>query len=235
MWKRSVFLAFAIIAIAVIGGVALDRTLPEQHLPWQSLNPEAPIGFATKTQFMRLALSPSKTCMDMAQKAVFLNSVPAQEHKPNKQCGWSVARTVYGNTSVTFKPSEANMQCPLTLGTYIWMRELNILTQKHFKSDLSQIHHAGTYSCRKQKGNSSGQWSEHAFANAWDITGFALKDGRIISIQKDWKSKDTTRRNFLRDARDKACKIFRVTLSPDFNAAHHDHFHIDMGPNLSCR
>jgi len=27
----------------------------------------------------------------------------------------------------------------------------------------------------------------------------------------------------------------RVTLSPDYNAAHRDHFHFDMGPYSSCR
>jgi len=26
-----------------------------------------------------------------------------------------------------------------------------------------------------------------------------------------------------------------LTLSPDFNEAHHDHFHVDMGPTRSCR
>lgn len=235
MWKRSSFLFFIIIIFLLVGGVVLDRSLPYQHLPWRSLNPEAPLGFATKSQFMRMALSPSHICMDMAKNAELLKSVPAKAHKPNKQCGWKVARVVYGNATVTLKPDEANMQCPLTLGTYIWMRELDILTQKHFGAELSKIHHFGTYSCRKQNGNSSDEWSEHAYANAWDITGFELNDGRVISIQKDWKGKDKKRRKFLRDARNKACKIFRVTLSPDFNAAHHDHFHVDMGPNRSCR
>lgn len=235
MWKRSGFLFFAVIAVTLLGGFALDRMVEHQHLPWRKLNPEAPLGFATKSQFMRLAVSPSKTCMDMAQNAKLLKSVSAEPHKPNAECGWKVARTVYGNDAVNLKPGEANMQCPLALGTYIWMREVNALAQKHFTTNLSKIHHVGTYSCRRQNGNNSGQWSEHAFANAWDITGFELSDGRVISIQRDWSGDDKTRRKFLRDARKKACKIFRVTLSPDFNQAHHDHFHVDMGPNLSCR
>ena len=235
MWKRSGFLFFAIMAVALLGALGLDRTVGHHHLPWRSLNPDAPIGFATKSQFLRLAVSPSKTCMDMAQNAKLLNSVPADAHKPNKQCGWKIARSFYGNDAVTLRPGEANMQCPLALGSYIWMREVGNLAQKRFDTGLKKIHHAGTYSCRRQNGNNSGQWSEHAFANAWDITGFELNDGRVISIQKDWKGNDKTRRKFLRDARYKACKIFRVTLSPDFNDAHHDHFHVDMGPNFTCR
>jgi len=130
---------------------------------------------------------------------------------------------------------EANMQCPLAVGSYMWLREANMLAITHLGSKLKKVHHVGTYSCRRQNGNSSGQWSEHAFANAWDITGFELEDGRMISVLKDWNGNDKTRQKFLRGARDKACKIFRVTLSPDYNAAHRDHFHVDMGPSSACR
>jgi len=235
MWKRSGFIFIFISALAIVLGVVMDRTLPIQHLPWRTLNPEAPPGFATQSQLMRLALSPSKSCMDMARSVQNLNSVPSDSHKPNRTCGWKIARTVYGSNAATLVPGEANMQCPLAIGSYMWMRELGGLAQDHFGTSLSKIHHVGTYSCRRQNGNNSGAWSEHAFANAWDITGFELADGRIISVQKDWKGEDKARRKFLREARDKACKIFRVTLSPDFNAAHHDHFHVDMGPTRSCR
>ena len=235
MWKRSTLLFILITTLTIALGIVADRVVPEQHLPWRSLNPEAPLGAATKTQFMRLALSPSKTCMDMAEATTNLNSLPSEPHKPNKTCGWKIARTVSGSSAASLSPIDVDMQCPLAIGAYIWMREVDDLAQKHLGSDISKIHHVGTYSCRRQNGNNSGEWSEHAFANAWDITGFELKDGRIISIQKDWKGDNRARTKFLKQARNKACKIFRVTLSPDFNAAHHDHFHLDMGPNRSCR
>ncbi len=235
MWKRPVLLFTIIVALLGGLGILLDQTLPSQHLPWRKLDPEVPLGFATKSQFLRMSFKPSKTCMTMARDIVPFNSIPAEPHKPNKTCGWKVARVVYGSDITVLKPGEANMQCPLAIGTYIWMREVDALADKYLGAGLKKIHHAGTYSCRRQNGNNSGQWSEHAFANAWDITGFELSDGRVISVQKDWKSKDKARRKFLHASRDKACKIFRVTLSPDFNAAHHDHFHVDMGPTTSCR
>jgi len=126
------------------------------------------------------------------------------------------------------------MQCPLSVGVYLWQREVNALAEKHFNQQLAKIHHYGTYSCRRQRGNGSGDWSEHAFANAWDVAAFELKDGTLIRIQEDWNG-TRQKRNFLRDARSAACDIFRVTLSPDYNAAHSDHFHFDMGPGNSCR
>jgi hypothetical protein len=40
---------------------------------------------------------------------------------------------------------------------------------------------------------------------------------------------------FLRSLRDGACGWFRAVLGPDYNAAHRDHFHFDMGPWRACR
>jgi len=235
MWKRPVLTFTIFIALAALIAVALDRNIPSQHLPWRKLNPEAPLGFATKNQFLRMSLMPSKSCMDMARDVDGFNSIPADPKKTGSVCGWKIARVVYGSNAGTLRPGEANMQCPLAVGTYMWLREIDALAQKHLGSELKKVHHVGTYSCRRQNGNNSGKWSEHAYANAWDITGFELKDGRVISVLKDWKSKDKKRRKFLRETRNKACKIFRVTLSPDYNAAHRDHFHVDMGPTTACR
>jgi len=234
MWKPTLFLTL-FIAILSLGVVALDRNIPPQHLPWKPLNPDAPLGFSTKSQFLRMSLSPSKICMDMARDADSFESIPADPKTTKSVCGWETARVVYGSDKGTLRPGEANMQCPLAVGSYMWIREINSLAQEHLGSELKKVHHVGTYSCRRQNGNSSGRWSEHAFANAWDITGFELKDGRIISVKNDWKGKDRKRQKFLRETRNQACKIFRVTLSPDYNAAHHDHFHVDMGPSSACR
>ena len=40
---------------------------------------------------------------------------------------------------------------------------------------------------------------------------------------------------FLRDVRAGACRFFKVVLGPDYNAAHRDHFHLDMAPYSICR
>ena len=213
----------------------MNYFVPKQHLPWRGLDPAAPLGFATKTQLLRLSLSPSSSCMDMANALETLRSVPAEPHRPNKTCGWTIARDVSAAHKISLAPEAAQMQCPLSIGAALWMREVQALSRQYFEQDITKIHHFGTYSCRRQNGNSSGQWSEHAFANAWDVTGFELSSGALISIQNDWKGEDKKRREFLRGARNKACKIFKVTLSPDFNAAHHDHFHFDMGPSSTCR
>ena len=229
-WTRRLMIVVFIIGI----GFLANRYVPPQHLPWRTLNVDAPMGLATKTQLLRLSFSPSSSCMAMARGAEAMKSIPADPLNGDGPCGWTVARLMYGTDSVTLAPGEVTLQCPLALGQYMWLREAEASAKLHLGSGVSKVHHAGSYSCRRQRGNGSGAWSEHAFANALDVTGFTLEDGRVISVLKDWKG-ERNRQRFLRDVRDQGCKIFRVTLSPDFNAAHHDHFHFDMGPSSSCR
>jgi hypothetical protein len=51
----------------------------------------------------------------------------------------------------------------------------------------------GAYSCRNMIGDS--KWtnlrSQHALANAIDISGFKLADGRVITVAKDYKGNGT--------------------------------------------
>lgn len=223
-----------LVILIAIGLVVADKKLPNQYLLWRSLDVEAPVGFATDTQLMRVSLSPSKTCMKLADEAFTLLSTQADPRDAKGVCGWKVAYDVKGSSNGVLV-GEAPMQCPLTLGVYIWLREVDGIAREQLGSPLKYVHHFGTYSCRRQNGNNSGQWSEHAFANAWDISAFELEDGQKISVLKHWTNGTKNQRKFLRSAREQACKVFRVTLSPDYNAAHKDHFHVDMGPTKTCR
>ena len=64
-------------------------------------------------------------------------------------------------------------------------------------------------------------------ANAIDIADIRLSGGTQISVLRDWEA-DGPKAEFLRRARDGACDSFATVLSPDYNAAHADHFHLDM-------
>lgn len=95
----------------------------------------------------------------------------------------------------------------------------------------------GGYACRRVIGNaaSANKMSQHATGNAVDIGAFMLADGRRVSVKQGWSSADEDERKFLRDIRAAACKRFATVLSPDYNAAHHDHLHFDMGGKSFCR
>lgn len=105
-------------------------------------------------------------------------------------------------------------------------------------SDVVRIESYGTYSCRGIVGGgagSAGRVSQHGLANAVDIGAFVLADGRRISLERDWNGTDGAARDFLRILHKSACKRFTTTLGPDYNAAHYNHFHFDMGGRPFCR
>jgi len=104
--------------------------------------------------------------------------------------------------------------------------------RKYLGSDLKRIETMGSYNCRNIAG--SGKLSQHAHANAIDVSAFVLTDGRRITVENNWKS-GRQEMQFLAAIHDSACKRFGTVLSPNYNAAHRDHFHLDMSGNGYCR
>jgi len=120
------------------------------------------------------------------------------------------------------------MTCSLAQHFTAWVRYgVRPAARIYLGSDVVRVDSFGTYNCRRIAGSS--RLSEHAKANAVDVAAFLLADGRRISLQNGWNAADPRQRKFLRAVRDSACKRFRTVLSPDYNAAHHDHLHFDMG------
>jgi len=104
-------------------------------------------------------------------------------------------------------------------------------------SELARIDSMGSYSCRNVVGSArnASRRSGHAIANAIDIGGFVLKDGRRITVLNDWNSSDPQVRQFLQTVRASACKRFGTVLSPDYNAAHRNHLHLEDDRAGFCR
>ncbi len=220
--------------LALYGGSrAANHYIAPEHLPWKPLSLSADIGWATRTQLLKLSMAPSEQCTALLQgEGQATDFTLVSERKDEQGCGWSAAISMTGSQNIGFVPAELTTLCPVAAASQIWLRELDRVSRDIFKSGLSHIHHYGSYSCRNIAGTSSR--SEHSFANAWDVSGFELEDGRLISVLKDWDG-EPARQDFLRQARNIACRLFRVTLSPDYNADHADHFHLDMGPSSTCK
>ncbi len=104
-------------------------------------------------------------------------------------------------------------------------------------SELARVDSMGSYACRNVVGSTRGpvRRSGHAIANAIDIGGFVLKDGRRITVLNDWNSADPRVRQFLQTIRASACKRFGTVLSPDYNAAHRNHLHLEDDHANFCR
>lgn len=120
------------------------------------------------------------------------------------------------------------VSCPVAGALQGWARYgVDRAARQILGSPLVRIETMGSYSCRNVAGSS--RLSAHATANAVDIAAFRLADGRRISLTTDWNSGSPQIRAFLRTVRDSACKRFGTVLSPDYNAAHRDHFHLEAG------
>lgn len=102
-------------------------------------------------------------------------------------------------------------------------------------SPIRSIETFGSYSCRNVAG--SGRRSAHATGAAIDISGFVLEDGRRITIKNAWFGGSDREREFLRVIQQSACKRFDTVLGPEYNAAHHDHLHLEgvIGTKSYCR
>lgn len=100
-------------------------------------------------------------------------------------------------------------------------------------SRVAKIETFGSYSCRTVAGTS--RLSGHATANAIDVSGFVLDDGRRISVLDGWDGGTSAERRFLRVIHASACKRFGTTLGPDYNAAHRNHLHLEADDASFCR
>ncbi|MEO0032796.1 MAG: hypothetical protein RIS94_2554, partial [Pseudomonadota bacterium] len=118
--------------------------------------------------------------------------------------------------------------CPVANTLSGWARfGVDRAARQILGSGLRRIDTMGSYNCRNVAGTE--RRSAHATANAIDVGGFTLEDGRRIVVLRDWNTADPQVRAFLRTVRDSACKRFGTVLSPDYNAAHHDHLHLEPG------
>jgi hypothetical protein len=110
-----------------------------------------------------------------------------------------------------------------------WVSEVDNYLKAREKTELTELVVGTSYMCRNVNNASEGNLSFHGFADALDVVGFKLKDGRTVTVEADWGNATSEDGRLIRFAHDAACGHFTTTLGPEANALHHDHFHIDLG------
>ena len=233
---RIIAAAFASAVSIVIAFGLVTLILPKALNPFVPLQPNDPIGPMTKWKLQGLALD-SAACRQFLKSA----EVTYTEIPDRSEQGFCHIRDAIRMTSggPPLYPNSPIMACPVAAGLILWQRHgLREAARDMMGSSVTRIDHIGTYNCRRQYGRKTGWMSEHASANAIDITGFQFADGRKITVLEGWKvngGQSTQVANFLAKAQAQACDVFKVVLGPEANAAHENHFHFDMGPMASCR
>ncbi len=228
-WDRRVLLLLVICAIVLAARTWL-REHP-QHNPWAPLDLRDPPGWATAIKIRALRDDVAVCHAALTRSQIAFTSLLPVGQGPCARAD----RTVL--TNAPLDPGKPASTCAVTVAFVLWQRDtLEPAARSIFGSGIASIEHLGTYSCRRMYGRDEGPWSEHASGNAIDIAGFVLEDGTRISVLSDWTG-DGPRARFLRQTRDGACRFFSTVLSPDSNAAHRDHLHLDMASRWggTCR
>lgn len=217
-------LALVLLGAALLFGLyAFGRARP-QDVPWAALDLGEPLGVFTGRKVAALARDPElcRALLDRAG-ARFDTVPPFGADQCVVEDGLKLAG---GARRIMLMPDNPRMACPVAAGLAMW--EWNVVqpeARRLFGQRVEVLEHLGTWNCRRIAGSPS--WSQHATADAIDVAGFRLADGTVISVKRDWNG-DPKKAAFLRGVRDGACRLFATVLSPDYNAAHADHLHIDQ-------
>lgn len=225
LWAVLVDLAIA----GLLLGVAVARWAPPEDLPWTPLALEQPVGLATGLKFARAADDPALCRVILQQGGIRV------VEEPDRVAGGCATRNTVRLPGAVLAPAAPVMTCPQALAYAFWIRHaVQPAARAELGEPIGRVDHYGTYACRNMYGRDTGMRSEHATANALDVAAFRTASGRRITILGDFRD-DGAEGRFLRRVRDGACPWFRAVLSPDYNAAHRDHLHLDRGRFRACR
>jgi len=202
---------------------------PPRHNPFAPIDLTDRIGLGTHAKLQR-ARDQREVCFKALDDAGVLYT-PLEDAAEDEKCGLNNALTL--DRTLTPYSATLSMTCAQTAAVYTWERHVaRPAAVEIFGSPIARIETYGSFSCRNIAG--SNRLSQHAHANAVDISGFRLENGRLIDVKTHWKQGGLEEK-FLKRVHNGGCDIFSVTLGPDYNAAHKDHFHFDMGPGRVCR
>lgn len=220
IWAASALAALALLMLMLLVGAPPPE---EADLMPEALRKSRIAAFANEVPACRAAIS----------GAGFQTERIADQSGPNG-CGYRNA--VELTQSVYSYSAPVATSCAAAAALILWERDIvGPAAQRWYGQDVAQIELAApAYQCRPIAGRTDRRLSEHAHANALDISGFTLENGRSVTVEQGWRGRERDRR-FLRDVRDGACTYFRAVLSPDYNRAHRDHLHFDLGRDDMCR
>lgn len=185
-------------------------------------------GRATPAQ----AISRTEADARLAALGVAYQRMPDVDNERGCSIENGVEITRIGSVTLT-RPALLTQDMAIRMGR--WVKEaVEPEVQKRFRTQLAALDVGGSYSCRNIYGKPfggrfAGRLSEHAFANAIDIGGYKLADGRSVEYLKHWRVRDGSS-EFLQATSLSACEIFNTTLTPDYDRFHRNHIHIDASP-----
>jgi hypothetical protein len=214
-----------IMALAVFGWRWVE--VHPEHIPWAPLRLEDPPGWATRMKLAKLRDDPAECRGFLTRSELTFTALPPAG---DGACRREDRTLLAPDTALglDLRPRDAVASCAVNAGLALWLRHgVQPAAEAILGARVVRIEHLGTASCRRIGGGETGTWSEHATGNAIDIAAFVLADGQRVNVLRDWRGAGD-KAAFLRVVRDSGCKTFGTVLSPEYNAAHADHLHLDQ-------
>lgn len=136
-----------------------------------------------------------------------------------------------GASGLIFAPP-ARVNCAFGLRLVRFEQIVQEEARTTLRSPVRRIVQLGTYNCRRMAAYPD-LVSEHSFANAIDVAGFVLRNGRSVVVERDWVRADRATsapaslflRRLTRRLYDE--RVFSVVLTPSYDAHHKNHLHLD--------
>jgi hypothetical protein len=170
----------------------------------------------------------------VACPAVLQGKVEARALPPisDKQCGAQSPLELTGvlaNGRMVPLSGAVTTDCGMASVLPEWIAAVDSYLVARENTEIAEVMVGTSYMCRNVNNATEGSLSFHAFADAIDVTGFRLEDGRTVTVLDDWADPLSSEGRLLRYAHDAACSQFTTVLGPEANAQHRDHFHVDLG------
>jgi hypothetical protein len=122
---------------------------------------------------------------------------------------------------------EATMTCRTAEALAEWTKDVLVpVSRDMLEATPTKIVHSSTYICRTRNGDPDAKLSEHALANAVDVSSIAFAERGPFNIA-DYEM-TSEEGQFQVAIRKGACDHFATVLGPRSDDAHATHFHLDM-------
>lgn len=231
-FSLSLILVFITLLVITTSVAVLhpDSPLPSQWNPTKDLSIDAPLTPVTQVQLLRATRDGATCAKVLHDYGARFDELPNLDRSEHCHIHDRVRLRAVGDVRV----GPVETRCDIALRLAMWERHGIRPAAQAAGMKVTRLFHQGSYNCRKMRTSRGTQeaWSQHATAGAIDIRAFGLADGRQLALVRHWDGENSA---FLRNVWQTSCDWFRLVLSPEYNALHADHLHLQAGGWGFCR
>ena len=211
-------------------GLVGYRYLPPHLNPLAPLALDDPPGWLTSFKLRSLTADQCASLLAEANRRRLIASQPVADSEGACPLRNVVRVANFGSVQLS---SSFLASCPLALSSALYVeQQAKPLTRHVLAGVLRREDQLGSFACRNIDHREQARRSEHATADALDVSGFRLTDGRRISVLQGWRSDRS--HPWLAALLSNSCPYFGNALGPEYNAAHANHFHFGMRGQGFC-